>query len=111
MRSFWILGILVLGFSGVSFGGATSATNPAPQQTEATPPWNGILHSDGSGMPWIAGDRDQERNPVCYKIRSYLVRRADRNTDEVEAVGYRTCLAGAHVEMRSTEIPEVPDQR
>ncbi len=111
MRNFWILGILVLGFSGMSFGGETSAADHAPQQAEATPAWDGILHFDGSGMPWSAGDRDLERNPICYKIRSYLVRRAGRNSDEVEAIGYRNCLPGARMEMRSTEIPAVPDQR
>jgi hypothetical protein len=105
MRNFWILGILVLGFSGLSFGGETSAAGHASQQVEATSAWNGILHSDGSGTPWSAGDGDQERNPVCYQIRSYLVRRAGRDSDEVEAVGYRTCLPGARVEMRSTEAP------
>jgi hypothetical protein len=44
MRNFWILGILVLGFSGMIFGGETSADGHASQQAEATSAWNGILH-------------------------------------------------------------------
>lgn len=111
MRKLWILGILGLGLSAMSFGGETSVADHASQPAEATKGWDGILHSDGSGTPWNVGNGDAERNRTCYKIRSYLVRRAERNSDEVEAVGYRTCLPGARLEMRSTEIPPVQDQR
>ncbi len=115
MRNFCILEILVLVFSGMCFGGETSAADHNGRQAEGTSAWKGILHPDGSGAPWSAGDRDQDgnqsRNPICYKMRSYLVRQTGRDTDEIEAVGYRTCLPGARVEMRSTEAPAMPAQR
>jgi hypothetical protein len=112
MRNFYICASLLLVLSGFGYGGNTTRqTLPGVAEPESTTPWNGILHTDGSGAPWSAENRDPDRDQVCYKMRSYLVRRESRRSDAVEGIGYRTCLPGTRVEMRTTELPESPARR
>lgn len=77
--------------------------------------WNGILPTDGSGLPdanaTLKITTDRGRDEVCYKMRSYLVRRESPDSDMVRPVGYTTCLPATRVQMRTSELPLGPASR
>lgn len=41
---------------------------------------------------------------VCYKIRSYVVARDDKDSDSVHPVGYSTCQPASRYRLRRTQI-------
>jgi hypothetical protein len=50
------------------------------------------------GSIYIAEDRDN----VCYTMRSYIVAREDRDSDSTKLVGYSTCQPSSKYELRIT---------
>ncbi len=109
MRILSHLGLLLLAsvaFSGVCFAGDQSQPTQPPLGDKAQPTvWNGVIHSDGSGIPGNEVKVRDSRDQFCLKMRSYLVRQ-DPGSDVVRPAGYRTCLPGTRIEMRTTESPE-----
>ena len=45
---------------------------------------------------------EQDRDRVCYTMRSYMVARESRNSDSTELVGYSTCQPSSKYELRIT---------
>jgi len=50
----------------------------------------GSIHTDG------------ERDNVCYRMRSYIVARENRDSDSTKLVGYSTCQPSSKYELRVT---------
>jgi hypothetical protein len=50
---------------------------------------------------------EDDRDKVCYTMRSYVVEREDRDSDSTKLVGYSTCQPSSRYELRITvEDPE-----
>jgi hypothetical protein len=50
---------------------------------------------------------EEERDNVCYTMRSYIVARENRDSDSTKLVGYSTCQPSSKYELRITvEDPE-----
>jgi hypothetical protein len=45
---------------------------------------------------------EEDRNNVCYTMRSYIVARENRDSDSTELVGYSTCQPSSKYELRIT---------
>ena len=97
-----------------------------PSQTTASEPWRIIPNSapeldSAGGLPIsLQLDRSKalaqlaraERELVlrsneditCYKIRSYLVARDNKDSDSTHPVGYSTCQASSRYGLKTTEI-------
>jgi hypothetical protein len=45
---------------------------------------------------------EEDRDNVCYTMRSYIVARESRNSDSTELVGYSTCQPSSKYELRIT---------
>ena len=69
-------------------------------------PTNGRLHNfdlRNLGSIHIEEDRDS----VCYTMRSYIVARENRDSDSTKLVGYSTCQPSSKYELRiSVEDPK-----
>jgi hypothetical protein len=64
-------------------------------------PANGPLHNfdlRNLGSIHIENDRDN----VCYTMRSYIVARENRDSDSTKLVGYSTCQPASKYELRIT---------
>ena len=48
----------------------------------------------------ILGENDRDK--VCYRIRSYIVSRENRDSDSTKLVGYSTCQPSSKYELRIT---------
>jgi hypothetical protein len=45
---------------------------------------------------------DDDRDKVCYTMRSYIVAQEDRDSDSTKLVGYSTCQPSSRYELRIT---------
>jgi hypothetical protein len=45
---------------------------------------------------------EEDRDNVCYTMRSYIVARENRNSDSTKLVGYSTCQTSSKYELRIT---------
>jgi hypothetical protein len=45
---------------------------------------------------------EEDRDNVCYTMRSYIVAREDRDSDSTKLVGYSTCQPSSKYELRIT---------
>jgi hypothetical protein len=45
---------------------------------------------------------EEDRDNICYTMRSYIVARENRNSDSTELVGYSTCQPSSKYELRIT---------
>jgi hypothetical protein len=48
---------------------------------------------------------------ICYKIRSYVVARDNKNSDSVHPVRYSTCQMGSKYHLKTTQAPPVSPER
>lgn len=108
------------------FGLASLGAAPASDQSQATsgsvaPSVNAdSLNSAAEAMPigkfYPANERlynfdlpnlgsihiEEERDNVCYTMRSYIVARENRDSDSTKLVGYSTCQPSSKYELRIT---------
>jgi len=52
----------------------------------------------------VRADARAGDDPVCYKIRSYVVARDSKDSDSVHPVGYSTCRPSSRYRLRKTHI-------
>jgi hypothetical protein len=58
----------------------------------------------GSQIYDIVMDRQSGDDILCYKIRSYVVARDNKDSDSVHPVGYSTCQPASRYRLRTTQI-------
>ena len=58
------------------------------------------LHNLGSNLGSI--HIKEERDNVCYTMRSYIVARENRDSDSTKLVGYSTCQPSSKYELKIT---------
>ncbi len=49
---------------------------------------------------------EEDRDNVCYTMRSYIVARESRDSDSTKLVGYSTCQPSSKYELRITDDPK-----
>ena len=100
----------------------STGTRPTPTtETErsarvtTSDPWKIVLNrptdSRESSLQWLQLDPMAVRadarpgdDTLCYKIRSYVVARDNKDSDSVHPVGYSTCQPASRYRLRTTQI-------
>ena len=59
-----------------------------------------LRHFDLRNLGSIHNEEDRDR--VCYTMRSYIVARENRDSDSTKLVGYSTCQPSSQYELRIT---------
>jgi hypothetical protein len=121
MRATHLLLTLLFGLFAVGTGFAADPPRPdGPGQNSAIPPSQSDLSSKAGGAPEIERyrlpvhpDLDWAEElgshkispfdpvPVCYTMRTYRMKRADRNSDVTEPAGYVTCQPQSKYSVRN----------
>jgi hypothetical protein len=62
----------------------------------------------GAGSPQLPhlsmrAETDEQRDGVCFTMRTYVVARESRDSDVVRAKGYHECMPGWKLQMRTTD--------
>jgi hypothetical protein len=117
MRIPSVLLAILFGFASLDAAPATDQSQPTPSSAapsvksrllnsaaEAKPigksnPPNERQHDfDIRNLGSILGENDRDK--VCYRIRSYIVSRENRDSDSTKLVGYSTCQPSSKYDLR-----------
>jgi hypothetical protein len=96
---------------------AADQPKPAPSQNDSTiaavsssADSQGIIPTDPDGLTLDTSsdaynrhfNRDSHPDTYCFKMRSYLMQRDNRDSDSTRLVGYTTCHPASRIQLKTT---------